>query len=162
SRVSRAASEQRRGRAGRIEPGLCYRLWPEHEQALLPPFTPAEILDADLAPLALDLARWGVADPAALSWLDPPPGAACAQAPTLLLRDLEPLDAAGGITAAGRAMGGLATHPRLAHMILRGREQGQGALACAIAALLGERDLVKSGPGGRDSDLRLRIELLQG
>ena len=159
-RVSRAASEQRRGRAGRLEPGICYRLWPEHEQALLVPFTPPEILEADLAPLALELASWGAADPASLSWLDPPPAAAYAQA-RALLRDLDALDRDDRLTTHGQAMASLGFHPRLAHMMLGARELGQGALACDIAALLSERDVVRAGPGSRDSDLRLRVDLLR-
>ena len=159
-RVSQAAAEQRRGRAGRLEPGICYRLWPEYEQALLPPFTPPEILEADLAPLALELARWGNSDPAALAFLDPPPSAAFNQARGLL-RELDALGAAGAITPHGRAMAAIGFHPRLAHMILKARERGHGGLACDIAALLSERDILKAGPGARRSDLRLRLELLQ-
>jgi ATP-dependent helicase HrpB len=158
-RVSQAAAEQRRGRAGRLEPGVCYRLWPQHEQALLPPFTPPEILEADLAPLALELARWGAPDPASLGWLDPPPAAAYAQARGLL-RDLDALDPDGRLTAHGRAMASLGFHPRLTHMMLRASEIGRGALACDVAALLSERDVVRSGTGPRDSDLRVRVELL--
>jgi ATP-dependent helicase HrpB len=159
-RVSRSAAEQRLGRAGRLEPGLCYRLWPAHEQALLAPFTPPEILEADLAPLALELARWGTSDPASLSWLDPPPAAAYAQAHSLL-RGLDALDRAGRLTAHGRAMARLGFHPRLAHMMLRARELGHGGIACDIAALLTERDVLRAGPGSRDCDLRLRLELLR-
>jgi len=159
-RVSQAAAEQRRGRAGRLEPGICYRLWPEHEQALLQPFTPPEMLEADLAPLALELARWGASEPSALPFLDPPPGAAFNQARTLL-RELDALDPHGAITRHGRAMAAIGFHPRLAHMILKARERGHGGLACDIAALLSERDILKAGPGARDCDLRLRLELLQ-
>src|SRR3984957_4330998 len=101
-RVSQASAEQRRGRAGRLSPGICYRLWPEAEHAQVRPFTTPEILEADLAPLALELARWGSADPAALAWLDAPPAAAYAQA-CELLRNLAALDGAGRITAHGRA-----------------------------------------------------------
>jgi ATP-dependent helicase HrpB len=158
-RVSAATSEQRRGRAGRLEPGICYRLWPEHEQGLLVPFTAPEILEADLAPLALELARWGAVEPGSLSWLDPPPAAAYAQARGLL-GDLDAVDRDGRLTAHGRAMAALGFHPRLAHMMLRAREAGAGALACDIAALLSERDIVRVGPGSRDCDLRLRLELL--
>jgi ATP-dependent helicase HrpB len=160
TRVSQAAAEQRRGRAGRLEPGVCLRLWPEQEQGALAAQTPAEILDADLAPLALELARWGARDPAELSWLDPPPAAAYAQAVTLL-SDLGAIDGASGITAHGRAMAGLGFHPRLAHMMLRAREAKAGATAAAIAAVLSERDIVRARPGARDSDLRLRLELIQ-
>ncbi len=158
-RVSQASAEQRRGRAGRLTPGLCYRLWPAAEQAQLRPFSAPEILEADLAPLALELARWGSADPAALAWLDAPPAAAYTQAHELL-RNLAALDRAGRITAHGREMAALGLHPRLAHMVLAARRQGRGRLAAAIAALLGERDILKSMPGQRDADLRWRVELL--
>jgi ATP-dependent helicase HrpB len=158
-RVSQAAAEQRRGRAGRLEPGICYRLWPEHEQSVLAPFTPPEILEADLAPVALELARWGASDPASLSWLDPPPAAAYAQARTLL-RDLDAIDHESRLTPHGRAMASLGFHPRLAHMMLRASEAGHGALACDVAALLSERDVLRSSAGARDCDLRLRLELL--
>ena len=158
-RVSQAAADQRRGRAGRLEAGLCFRLWPEHEQALLAPFTPPEILDADLAPFALELARWGSADPGSLSWLDPPPTAAYAQARGLLA-ELDALDQDDRLTEHGRAMAALGFHPRLAHMMLRAREAGHGALACDVAALLSERDVLRSSAGARDCDLRLRLELL--
>ena len=159
-RISQASAEQRRGRAGRLAPGLCYRLWREAEQAQLAPFNPPDMLEADLAPLALELARWGEADPAALSWLDPPPAAAYAQARTLL-RELGALDAAGSITPHGREMSTLGLHPRLAHMMLAARARGRGALAAEIAALLGVRDVVKPAPGSCDADLRLRLELLR-
>jgi ATP-dependent helicase HrpB len=158
-RVSQAAAEQRRGRAGRLEAGICYRLWPESEQVQLLPYDVPEMLEADLAPLALELARWGSPDPAALGWLDPPPAAAYAQARGLL-RDLGALGADGKITAHGRAMGSLGLHPRLAHMVLRARMEGRGGLAASLAALLGERDILKAAPGGRDADLRWRVQLL--
>jgi len=159
-RVSQASAEQRSGRAGRLEPGLCYRLWREAEQAQLTPFNTPEILAADLASLALALALWGAPDPAALGWLDPPPAAAYGEA-CALLRRLGALDDKGRITEQGRAMAGLGVEPRLAHMMVRGREWGLGGLACALAALLSERDLVKAAPGRRDADLRLRAELLR-
>ena len=155
--LSKASAEQRRGRAGRLGPGVCYRLWTEAAHRGLPAFAAPEIAEADLAPLALDLARWGVADPAALAWLDPPPAAAYAQARGLL-RHLTALDAEGRITAHGRAMAGLPLHPRLAHMVLRGQALGLGALASDLVALLSERDILR---GGRDADLRLRLELLR-
>ncbi|MFC5355331.1 ATP-dependent helicase HrpB [Azospirillum himalayense] len=161
AKVSQASAEQRRGRAGRLEPGVCYRLWPEPSHKALAPFTPPEIMDADLAPLALELAVWGVADPSSLAWLDPPPAAAMSQARELL-RELGALDADGGITAHGRRMAGFGVHPRLAHMMLKGKAMGLGALACEVAALLGERDIVRAQPGFRDADLRLRVELLRG
>jgi len=159
-KVSQASADQRRGRAGRLAAGVCYRLWSELEHRLLPRFNAPEILAADLAPLALDLARWG-ADAADLAWLDPPPAAALAQS-RALLRDLGALDAAGRITPHGRAVAGFGLHTRLAHMILRGAELGAGALACDLAALLSLRDVVKALPGARDADLRLRLELIGG
>lgn len=158
-RVSRAAADQRRGRAGRLEAGVCYRAWSEAEDARLAPQTRPEILDADLAPLALELAGWGATDPASLAWLDPPPAAHYAQAVDLL-QQLGALDAARRITAHGRAMLALGTHPRLAHMMLRGRELGAGGLACDIAALLAERDILR-GAANAGVDLRLRLERLQ-
>ncbi|AWK86434.1 ATP-dependent helicase HrpB [Azospirillum thermophilum] len=160
-KVSQASAEQRRGRAGRLEPGVCYRLWPEATHKALAPFTAPEILDADLAPLALELAVWGVADPASLAWLDPPPAAALAQARELLA-ELGALDGRGAITLHGRRMAGFGVHPRLAHMMLKGKEMGQGVLACELAALMGERDIVRAQPGFRDADLRLRVDLLRG
>jgi ATP-dependent helicase HrpB len=154
-RVSQASSEQRRGRAGRLSPGICYRLWRAAEQAQLAPFNRPEILEADLAPLALTLAQWGDANPEDFSWLDPPPAPAYAEA-RALLRRLGALDDRDKITAAGSEMAGMGLPPRLAHMMVRGRDWGMGRLAAALAALLIERDLVK----GSDADLRLRVELL--
>ncbi len=158
-RVSRASAEQRRGRAGRTAPGLCYRLWSAEEDAALLPRSTPEILDADLAPLALDLAAAGVRNPSELRWLDLPPAAAMAQARELLVQ-LDAVDADGRITAHGRAMSALGVHPRLAHMMLRARESGAGATACTIAALLEERDIVRRDAGHRDADLRGRVALV--
>lgn len=157
-RVSQAAAEQRRGRAGRLGPGVCYRMWLEAETRGLVPFDSPEILEADLAPLALDLAAWGVGDPEALSWLSPPPPGALSQAKTLLQR-LDALDQRGHITDEGRAMADLPLHPRLAHMVHRGVDLGHGGLACDIAALLSERDILS---GERNPDIRLRLEALSG
>jgi ATP-dependent helicase HrpB len=123
-RVSQASAEQRRGRAGRLAPGVCYRLWREAEQAQLAPYTTPEILEADLTPLALELARWGNPDPAALPWLDPPPAAAYAEAQALLRR-LGALDQDNRITAESRDMAALGLHPRLAHMLLIARRRKQ-------------------------------------
>ncbi|MBM3557279.1 MAG: ATP-dependent helicase HrpB, partial [Alphaproteobacteria bacterium] len=133
-RVSRATADQRRGRAGRLGPGVCYRLWSRESDRALAPFTPPEILSADLAPLALDLAVWG-SDAGKLAWLDPPPQAALAQARDLL-RGLGAIDAAGRATGEGRAMAAFGAHPRLAHMLMRGGALGLGALAADIAALI--------------------------
>jgi ATP-dependent helicase HrpB len=159
--VSRAAADQRRGRAGRQGPGVCWRLWAEAEDRALQPFTAPEIAEADLAPLALDLAQWGIPDAGQLSWLDPPPEAALAQARDLLA-GLGALDEEGRITAHGRAMNRLAMHPRLAHMVLSARTLGLGGLACDVAALLSERDILRAGRGGRDGDMRLRLDVLRG
>ncbi|MGH6820597.1 MAG: helicase-related protein, partial [Methylocella sp.] len=134
-RVSLAAANQRRGRAGRLGPGVCYRLWPEAETRALAPHDQPEILVADLALLVLELAAWGAGDATSLAWLDPPPKAAFAQAQGLLQR-LEAIDEAGRITSFGKAMVRLPLHPRLAHMVVRG-----GSLQAAdLAALLSERD----------------------
>ena len=161
-RVTRASADQRRGRAGRVGPGVCYRLWTEGEQAALVPHGVPEILEADLAPLALELAAWGVRDPAELAWLDPPPAAAYSQARELLTQ-LGALDDAGAITAHGRRMGSMGLHPRLAHMVIRAAEMGLGGLACELAALLGNRDLFRGREGAPpDADLRLRVEALRG
>ena len=156
-RVSQASADQRRGRAGRLEPGVCYRLWTEEAQRGLLPFTPPEILDADLAPMALELAAWGT-DGTTLPWLTPPPPASLATA-RALLRDLGAIDAAGAITSHGRAMVRLGQHPRLAHLVLKGRELGQGRVAALLAAILSERDFLRLPPGQRDVDLRHRVDL---
>jgi ATP-dependent helicase HrpB len=158
--ISRASAEQRRGRAGRTAPGVCYRLWSESAHAALAAQAPAEMLEGDLAPLALELACWGVADPATLAWLDPPPAATYAQARELLQR-LEALDARGQVTATGRRLAALGVHPRLAHMIDRGAALGHGELACQIAALLSERDPLRLPPRQRDPDLRHRLDVLR-
>jgi ATP-dependent helicase HrpB len=158
--VSRASADQRRGRAGRLGPGVCHRLWTEAEDAALQPHRPPEILEADLAPLALELAAWGVADPAELQWLDPPSPAAYAQARELLA-ELGALDAGGAITPHGRAMSALPLHPRLAHMLLRAKELRLGATACDLAALLGERDVLRGEGRAPDADVRLRLAALR-
>ncbi len=156
-RISRASAEQRAGRAGRLGPGVCYRLWSEGTQRGLVPQTPPEILHADLAPLALELAAWGVHGPEDLSWMDLPPAGPFAQA-RALLTDLEALDEYGRITDTGRAMAGLPLHPRLGHMLLRARELGVTALGADIAALLSERDLLRER--GR-CDFGLRLQALE-
>lgn len=158
-RISRASADQRSGRAGRTAPGVCYRLWSEAMQRRLPAQTTPEIEVADLALLALELAAWGVSDAAALAWLDPPPAAAFAQARDLLTR-LGALDEAGRITEAGRAMVKLPLHPRLAHMIFAAERLGLGALACEIAALLSEQDIL-GGEARRSADFVQRIEGLR-
>ncbi len=156
-RVSQAAADQRAGRAGRLGPGSCYRLYGESQHARLVPHHPAEILQADLAPLALQLCAWGISDPAALLWLDPPPQAAFGQA-MALLQQLGAVDTGQRLAPMGRGMAGLSMHPRLAHMLLRAAPD-ERALSCDLAALLSERDILarnnREAPGC-DLGLRLR------
>ncbi|MEP7239452.1 MAG: ATP-dependent helicase HrpB [Devosia sp.] len=147
-RVSRAAADQRRGRAGRTEPGIAYRLWGEGQTGGLEPFDTPEILSADLTGLVLDLAAWGISDPAKLRFLDPPPAAAWSEA-VALLRQLGALDEAGRLTEDGAALAGLPLHPRLAHMIHHAHDKGTAA---ELAMLLTERGL-----GGSDTDLAHRL-----
>ena len=139
----------------------CYRLWPEKEQAALAPRRPPEILDADLAPLMLDLAYWGTTDPSELSWLTRPPTGSVAQAKELLIR-LGALDVTGRITPHGKQMGELPLHPRLSHMLLKSVLLNRTGLACDLAALLSERDILRGPSGARQADLRLRLDVLQG
>jgi ATP-dependent helicase HrpB len=161
TKVSQAAADQRRGRAGRLSTGHCYRLWSEGTQASLAPQTAPEILHADLAPLALELSCWGAVDAASLCWLDPPPAAPLAQARDLL-RQLEAIDPAARITPHGRTLAKLGLHPRLAHMLVKAREHGAPRLACDLAAILSERDILRASVGARDVDLRLRLAVLRG
>ena len=158
-RVSLASAEQRRGRAGRLAAGVCYRLWSEIEQSQLVPRATPEILEADLAPLALELAVAGIIDPLALRWLDPPPAPALAQARELL-RELDAIDARFQVTDHGRSMARLALHPRLAHMLLRATEIGLGLTGCRLAALLGERDPFRGDAANADVDLRARLDAI--
>ena len=150
-RASRAAVDQRRGRAGRTEPGVCYRLWDEPQTASLAAYTQPEILSADLSSLVLDLAQWGVRDPATLAFLDPPPAPALKEA-NALLSELGALDGDGRITAEGKSLRALALPPRLARMIVDSHRAGAGEEAAAIAAILTERGL---GGDGVDLDHRL-------
>ncbi len=151
-RASRAAVDQRRGRAGRTEPGVCYRLWDEPQTASLAAYTQPEILSADLSSLVLDLAQWGVGDPATLAFLDPPPAPALKEARSLL-RELGALDADGRITAEGNSLRALALPPRLARMIVDSHRLGAGEEAAEIAAVLTERGL-----GGDSVDLDFRLD----
>jgi ATP-dependent helicase HrpB len=161
-RISRASAEQRQGRAGRVAPGVCYRLWGEGAHRSLAAYTSPEIADADLAPLALELASWGTRDVAGLAWLEPPPAPTLAGARTLLQR-LGALDGAGRLTAHGRELARVPAHPRLAHLLLEARRRGLGRLGAELAALLSDRDLLRGGPGApRDADVLTRLELLRG
>jgi ATP-dependent helicase HrpB len=151
-RVSRAAADQRRGRAGRVEPGICYRIWDEPQTASLEPYAKPEILAADLSGFVLDLAQWGVSDPGKLVFLDPPPPAALAEAKALLM-ELGAIDAQGRITEEGRKLNRLPLPPRLARMVVDAAADGAGARAADMAAILTERGL-----GGDDVDLNHRLE----
>ncbi len=155
-RASQAAVTQRAGRAARQGPGVAYRLWEEAATTGLPPFDPPEILEADLSPLLLDCALWGVGDPATLQWLDPPPKAAIDEARTRLF-DLGAIDASGRPTEHGNAIARLPLPPRLAHMLVAAAELGFAALAAEVAVLLSERGL-----GGNDSDIERRLERWRG
>jgi ATP-dependent helicase HrpB len=154
-RVSRAAADQRRGRAGRTEPGVCYRLWDEPQTAALEPANRPEILAADLSSLVLDLAHWGVADPAQLAFLDPPPAPALAQAKALL-GELHAIDRGGHITEEGRRLRELPLPPRLARMVVDAAAAGGAERAAEIAVVLTERGL-----GGNDVDLGHRLDALR-
>ncbi|MGD9950114.1 MAG: ATP-dependent helicase HrpB [Desulfobulbus sp.] len=156
-RVSKATADQRTGRAGRLGPGHCLRLWTRDEHHNLPPFHPPEIIHADLAPLALELALWGVSDPKILSWLDPPRAGSYDQA-CELLRGLEAIDRQGRITPLGKKLTELPLHPRLGHMLLAARDKGLTSLGCDLAALLSERDPFR----GREEscDITERLQLL--
>ncbi|MBW3616162.1 MAG: ATP-dependent helicase HrpB [Proteobacteria bacterium] len=154
-RVSQAAADQRRGRAGRTQPGVCWRLWSEPETRALRPFSRPEILDSDLSRLALDLAGWGARDATALAFLDPPPPAALAEARAVLQR-IDALDGEGTLTPHGRTIARLPLPPRLAHMVVRGAESGAAHLAASVAAVVSERGL-----GGDDPDLHTRLDRLR-
>jgi ATP-dependent helicase HrpB len=151
-RVSRAAADQRRGRAGRVESGACYRLWDEPQTASLEAYTRPEILSADLSSFVLDLAQWGASDPGKLAFLDPPPRAALAEA-RILLAELGALDDGGRITEEGRKLRALPLPPRLARMVVDATAEGAGEMAASIAAVVTERGL-----GGDDVDLRHRLD----
>ncbi|HRO34104.1 MAG TPA: ATP-dependent helicase HrpB [Brevundimonas sp.] len=152
-RVSRSSAEQRRGRAGRVEPGVCYRLWDEEQSRGLVPRQRPEMLEADLTGLALDLARWGAMSADGLALLDPPPAGAFAEARKVLGR-LGALDGAGALTPHGRRLGRIPLSPRLAHLVATASDAGDARLGARIAAVLSE-----PGLGGNDTDL---VERLRG
>ncbi|WP_042160713.1 ATP-dependent helicase HrpB [Paenibacillus gorillae] len=156
--VSQASADQRRGRAGRLAPGVCYRLWTEQEQRYLPEQSTPELAEADLTQLALELAVWGIQQPSELRWLDEPPQAAFEHA-TELLKLLRAIDASGKPTSWGRRMARLGLHPRLGYMLLRAKRLGLAETASELAALLSERDLL---PQERNVDLMLRVDALKG
>lgn len=160
-RISLSSAVQRAGRAGRLAPGRCYRLWSAGEEGTLLPHTPPEIRSADLAPLALEVARWGIVDATTLCWLDPPPAGHLVAARALLAQ-LGALDPAGRITPLGQRMAELPAHPRLARLLLAAQAVGEGALGATLAALLSERDPLRAGASlshGSSSDVSDRLEL---
>lgn len=158
-RVSKAAADQRRGRAGRTGPGICYRLWSEYEQGLLSPYTPPELHNADLSGLVLELASWGIRNPGDLVWLDAPKTGPFQRA-TALLQMLGCLNDQGRITDHGRMVATIGLHPRAAHMALAGIRMGMGKTACMAAVMLGERDILISDDHAYEPDAGLRLETL--
>lgn len=158
-RVSRAAARQRAGRAGRLGPGYCLRLWTIREHHSLPSFHPPEITAIDLAPLVLELALWGISDPEELLWLDPPRSTPYKKARELLF-SLQAINRSGRITDTGRRIAALPIHPRLGHMLVMADKTGQTALACDIAALLSERDILRRDGPAITADMHLRLRLL--
>ena len=157
-RVSQASAEQRKGRAGRVGPGVCYRLWPESEMRALIAHDDPEIRIADLTSLVLELANWGTAERDGLLWLEAPPAATFAQAQDVL-KQLGALDSKKQITAHGRAMAKLPLHPRLAHMVIAGHALGAGAAAAEIAAMISERDGL---PRDTSADIETRLLHVRG
>lgn len=157
--VSRASARQRSGRAGRTQPGVCYRLWPAADQNTRPAENRPQILEADLSPLVLELAYWGTDAPEQMKWLDPPPAPAMSRA-RLLLQMLEALDANGRITKLGRKMVSMPLHPRLARMVCQAEQKKALAMACDLAALLTERDFMRKEGQPTSADLALRMDVL--
>ena len=158
--TSKASADQRAGRAGRLGPGICYRLWTIGEHHSKADFLPPEIVGADLTPLLLEVLLWGVKDPRKMTWLDPPREGQVNQA-LELLAELGAVDKKGGLTDIGRQIASLPLHPRLALMLVRGREQGNGPLACRLAALLQNRDPFRGGDGTQNVDIEDRLEILR-
>ncbi len=157
--ISKASATQRSGRAGRLAPGVCYRLWTKSVHFSRPDFLPPEILNADLSPLLLEVLQWGVKDPLELRWPDPPRQGQIKQARSLL-EQLGAIDNKGTLTILGKKIAGLPLHPRLALMLLKGQEQGNSTLACRIAALLQNRDLFRGKQNGGSVDIEDRLEIL--
>ena len=160
-RITKDSADQRRGRAGRLESGICYRLWTEKEQAGLVAHRSPEILEADLASLTLDLAQWGTLDPEELSWLTPPPRGGISQCKELLVQ-LGAFSTDGRLTQHGRQMAALPLHPRLSHMMIQSIPLGLTSLACEVAALLSERDILPGVRHDQNPDFRIRLDLVHG
>lgn len=157
--VSQAAADQRRGRAGRQQSGVCYRLWTQNEQSLLPKYAQPEILTADLTQFALELAQWGDFHGTHLKFIDPPPVKHLQQAHSLL-KNLGAVNEKGKLTNHGKMLTRFGIHPRLSHMLVRGNELGYASLACDVAALLGERDVMR-GRNVDDIDLHSRYHAVK-
>ncbi|MDA3956006.1 ATP-dependent helicase HrpB [Oceanispirochaeta sp.] len=155
--ISRASARQRAGRAGRVREGLCIRLWDQNDESLMDDFPEPEILNADLSSLALEILVWGAHDPGDLVWVDLPPAAHYHQARSLLYL-LIIIDSEGRLQPEGKSLAGAGVHPRLAHMLDKGRKEGREQTACALAALLSEGDWL---PFQKGSDIRLRLEILK-
>ncbi|CAM4382003.1 ATP-dependent helicase HrpB [Paenibacillus tarimensis] len=161
--VSAASAEQRRGRAGRLGPGVCYRLWTEEQHQHLEPSGKPELMETDLASLMLELAAWGTPDPAQLSFLNQPPAGAVNQAGELL-KLLGAVDQGGLLTIHGRLMAEQPLHPRLSHMVLRAKEHDEqlGVLACDLAVLLADRDVLRwKQKDSAEADIVLRLQVLR-
>lgn len=158
--ISKASAEQRAGRAGRLGPGVCYRLWTKSEHHSMADYLPPEITGADLSPLLLETLQWGVKDPNELPWLDPPRHGQVERARSLLMQ-LEAIDSGGNLTGTGKEIAKLPLHPRLGLMLLRGREAGQSTLACRLAALLQNRDLFRRGDEAQSADIEERLDILR-
>ncbi len=158
--ISKASAKQRAGRAGRLGPGVCYRLWTKAEHYSMAEFLPPEIIGADLAPLLLEIMQWGVKDPTELTWLDPPREARIEQAQNILIR-LGAIDSRGNLSKLGRKIASLPLHPRLATMLLHGRNHNNAILACRLAALLQNRDLFRRGNGEQSVDIEDRLDILR-
>ena len=158
-RIARASADQRRGRAGRLGPGICYRLWTAAEDRGLIEFAPPEIMTTDLTALVLELAKWGVEEPADLFWMDAPPRGPFAQGRDIL-RALGAIDADDKITTLGQKIVSLPLHPRLGGMLIKAQRIGASGLAVDIAALLSERDILRRDPDFPDADIRSRLEIL--
>lgn len=158
-RVARASADQRRGRAGRLGPGLCYRMWTKAEDRGLASHSEPEIAVADLCSLTLELANWGVSDVSDLNWMTVPPSGLVGQSRDLL-RILGAIDDKGAITTMGQKIVRLPLHPRLACMIIKAEEKGYADLACDLAAILSERDIFKTDRENPNSDIRVRLEML--
>jgi ATP-dependent helicase HrpB len=163
--ASKASAEQRKGRAGRLAPGICYRLYSRHAFQSMLPFTPPEIAISDLTSLALELAAWGIKEPAELSWLDAPPAPSWSTA-IELLKTLGALEQDGSVSPAGKVMARLPLHPRLAKLVIRAGELGSRVIGADLAALLSERDIIRRAASGRmvydrNPDISDRLEILR-